>query len=105
MKKHLIILASALTLMLGLSSCGAVADFPGAIFMGNTKPLAVTSNQLGTKVGVAKNVNICNIAVIGDAGINKAAKEAGITKVSHVDVKTTSVLTVFCTKTYYVYGE
>mgnify|MGYP003305355399 CR=1 FL=1 len=35
----------------------------------------------------------------------KAAKEAGITKVSHVDKKTFSVLGVFTKVTYTVYGN
>ncbi len=97
--------AASVVLALGLSSCGAVTDFPGTIYMGNTKPLAVTGNKLGTKVGTAHTTNLFNLVVIGDAGIEKAAKMAGITKISHVDVKTTSILTVFCKKTYYVYGD
>lgn len=104
MKKKLMILAASVMLAIGFSSCGAVADL-GVIFMGHTKPLAVTGNNLGTKVGTAHTTNLFNLAVYGDAGIEKAAKMAGITKISHVDVKTTSVLTIFCKKTYYVYGE
>ena len=105
MKKHLIVLATAVAFTLGLCSCGAVTDFPGLIFMGNTKPLAVTSNKVGTKVGTAHATNLFNLAVWGNAGIEKAAKQAGITKISHVDVKTTSILTIYCKKTYYVYGD
>lgn len=105
MKKHFIVLATAVVFTLGLTSCGAVTDFPGVIFMGSTKPVAVTSNPVGSKVGTAKTTNLFNIAVWGNAGVNKAAKMAGISKISHVDVKTTSILTIFCTKTYYVYGE
>ena len=105
MKKHFFVLTAAVVLALGLSSCGAVTDFPGVIFMGNTKPVAITSNPVGSKVGTAKTTNLFNVAVWGDAGVNKAAKMAGISKISHVDVKTTSILTIFCTKTYYVYGE
>lgn len=104
MKKHFFTLVVLCTIALGLSSCGAVGMM-GAFYMGQTTPEAVTSNVVGTKVGVVKCTNLFNLASFGDASINKAAKMAGITKISHVDVKTTSVLTIFCTKTYYVYGE
>lgn len=104
MKKHLIVLATALAFTIGLCSCGAVGDL-GTIFMGHTKPLAVTSNAVGSKVGTVTTMNLFNLATWGDGSINKAAKMAGISKVSHVDVKTMSVLTLFCKKTYYVYGE
>lgn len=105
MKKHLIVLATAMAFTLGLCSCGAVADFPGAIFMGHTKPVAVTSANVGSKVGTVSTTNICNLVTLGDGSVNKAAKMAGIKNISHVDVKTTSILTIFCRKTYYVYGE
>lgn len=105
MKKNLMILAASFALTLGMSSCLAVSDVPGVFFMGNTKPLAVTGNKLGTKVGTAHTTNLFNLAVYGNGGIEKAAKQAGITQISHVDVKTTSVLTIFCKKTYYVYGD
>lgn len=104
MKKHFMIFACAVVLALGLSSCGAVVPL-GVVYMGYTKPVVATSNNVGSKVGTAKVTNLFNIAAWGDASINKAAKMAGITKISHVDVKTTSILTIFCTKTYYVYGE
>ncbi len=89
---------------IGFSSCGAVTDY-ALVYTGVTKPVAVTSNIVGNKVGTVKTMNLFNIAGWGDASINKAAKMAGITKISHVDVKTTSVLTIFNAKTYYVYGE
>lgn len=105
MKKKLIVFAMAGAMALGLSSCGAIADAPGAFYMGHTKPEAITSNKVGTKVGTVTTMNLFNLATWGDGSINTAAKMAGITKISHVDVKTLSVLTIFCKKTYYVYGE
>lgn len=105
MKRHFIIFATAAALTLGLSSCGAIADVPGVFFTGVTKPVAVTSNEVGSKVGTVTTINLFNIAAWGDGSVNKAAKMAGIRKISHVDVKTTSILTIFCKKTYYVYGE
>ena len=105
MKKNFIVLLASVALSLGLSSCLAISDAPGIFFMGHTKPVAVTSNAVGSKVGTVTTMNLFNFATWGDGSIKKAAKMAGITKVSHVDVKTTSVLTIFCKKTYFVYGE
>ena len=105
MKKHLLVFAAAIAFTLGLCSCGAVADFPGAIFMSHTKPVAVTSAPVGSKVGTVTTMNLFNLVTWGDGSVNKAAKMAGISNISHVDVKTMSVLTIFCKKTYYVYGE
>ena len=105
MKKNFIVLLASVALSLGLSSCGAISDAPGIFFRGHTNPVAVTSNAVGSRVGTVTTMNLFNLVTWGDGSINKAAKMAGITKVSHVDVKTTSVLTIFCKKTYFVYGE
>ena len=70
-----------------------------------TEPTAVTSNTLGTKVGQAEALSVLGVAAVGDAGIEKAAKQAGIKKISHVDKKTFSVLGLFTKVTYTVYGE
>ena len=98
------ILACGVLFAIGLSSCGAVTDY-AFVYTGVTKPVTATSNVVGNKVGTVKTMNLFNIAAWGDASINKAAKMAGITKISHVDVKTTSVLTIFNQRTYFVYGE
>lgn len=100
MKKIIFSVACALA----LTSCGTIG-LVGAVYTGYTEPAAVTSNELGTKVGQAKAVSVLGVAAVGDAGIEKAAKQAGITKVSHVDKKVVSVLGLFTKVTYTVYGE
>lgn len=77
----------------------------GAIYTGYTAPAAVTSNPVGTKVGEAETISVLGIVAVGDGGIKKAAKDGGITTISHVDVKTTSVLGLFTINKYFVYGE
>jgi hypothetical protein len=104
MKKHLMVLATAVVMGMSLVSCSAIGVV-GAVYTGTTVPHSVTDNKLGTKVGSVKCTSILGIAAYGDAGINTAAKMAGIKKVSHVDVKTFSVLGLFTTQTYFVYGE
>lgn len=77
----------------------------GVVYTGVTTPVDVTSNEVGDKVGTASTVSVLGIVAIGDGGVNKAAKMAGITKISHVDVKTTSILGLFCIQDYFVYGK
>lgn len=68
--------------------------------------LAATSNPLGTKCGeVSYPVFLSCIAFNGDASIQTAAKKAGITRISHIDVKKTSILGIYGTYTVYVWGE
>ena len=52
-----------------------------------SRPIAATSNPVGSKCGEAKSTIILGIwSTKGDEnGIDKAAKSAGITKISHVD--------------------
>lgn len=76
----------------------------------STAPLAVTSNPLtkDMKVGRAKHSTVLSGLInAGDGGINAAAKNGGITKISAVDVKTTNILGgVICTSyETIVYGE
>ena len=104
MKKTIFSIVCVIALALGMTSCGAVG-MVGAVYTNHTTPAAVTSNALGTKVGQAEALSVLGIAAVGDAGIQKAAKQAGITKISHVDKKVFSVLGLFTKVTYTVYGE
>lgn len=90
--------------LLSLSGCASVG-MVGAIYTGYTAPVAVTSNEVGTKVGVGSTTSVLGIIAIGEGGINTAAKNAGITRISHVDVKTTSILGLFTTQEYFVFGN
>lgn len=95
MKKVLLIGACLLSLV----SCSTV-----------TTPIAATSNPVGNKKGEA-SYKTCFWGMFGrkgaNVGIDKAAKDAGITKISHVDytVKRCGFMgsrTMYTTK---VYGE
>ena len=57
-----------------------------AISCATTRPITATSNAVGNKVGVAKTTRV--LSLFGgkdDVGINTAAKNGGITRISHVD--------------------
>lgn len=105
MKKLGIIVCSIAAMM--MTSCAMVSTGvgAGAFYTGVTEGAAVTANPLGTKVGQSSACNVLGIVATGDASINSAAKAAGIKKVSHVDVKKTSVLGIFASYTTVVYGN
>jgi peroxiredoxin len=80
MKKSSILIATAASLL--LASCSM------------TTPVCATSNPLGTKTGKAKATAVFGISISGDASLQKACKQGGITKVSTVDLKRANYLFV-----------
>lgn len=80
--------------MMTIASCTTVA------------PMAATGNNVGKKCGVAEETRILGIyPFAGDHGIDKAVKNGGIKKISHVDVQTYNLLGILKTTTTKVYGE
>lgn len=80
-----------------LSSCATFSN-----------PVAVTTNKFGTKCGEASSMIYLGLWSHKGAenGIDKAAKEADITKISHVDSYTTNYFFGIVQKqTTKVYGE
>lgn len=81
-----------------VSSCATISN-----------PVAVTTNPFGSKCGVAESTLYLGglwSSKGAENGIDKAAKSAGITKISHVDSYTTSyLLGVVIKQTTKVYGE
>ncbi len=70
-----------------------------------TTPLAATSNPIGKKVGTAKATIVFGLCFGGNHGVEAAAKNGGITKVSTVDVRYFNVLYIFQTNKTIVTGE
>lgn len=105
MKK--VFFAAAAAIVLLASSCAMVMTpaGTGAIYTGVESGEAVTSNPIGKKVGTSSATNVLGIVATGDASITKAAKAAGIKKISHVDSKKMSILGLFATYTTTVYGD
>lgn len=104
MKKFIYSIICVAIIAFTMSSCGTVG-LVGTIYTGYTIPEAVTSNDLGTKVGEAQATSVLGIVAVGDAGVEHAAKKAGIKKISHVDKKVISLLGLFTVEKYIVYGE
>lgn len=71
-----------------------------------TLPVNATSNPVGEKVGTAKATGYFGVLFFdADASIQQAAKNGGITKISTVDIKHTSVLNIIVTYETIVTGE
>ena len=92
--KKVFVGAVAAVVALSLTSCSM------------TLPVAATSNPIGTKVGRSSGNSYLHLLYFGvDASIQTAAKNAGITKVSTVDIKHTDILGLIQTHEVIVTGE
>jgi hypothetical protein len=71
-----------------------------------TRPFAVSSNPIGTKVGRASSqVYLVGLFSGGDASIQQAAKQGSISRVATVDIETFNFLYLFIKRTTVVTGE
>jgi len=71
-----------------------------------TLPVNATSNAVGSKVGRATATGYLGMIFLdADASIRSAAKNGGITKISTVDLKQTSLLGLIVTYETIVTGE
>lgn len=105
MKKYTFIMMFA-AFAFAMSSCAtANAPLTGFLYSDVKAPVTATSNTAGKKVGTAVATSILGLVATGDASIATAAKSAGITKISHVDYHSTSVLGIYATYTVTVYGD
>lgn len=92
--KKIKIFAAVLAASAMLSSCSL------------TLPVNATGNTVGSKVGTAKATGYLGFLFFNaDASIKSAAKNGGITKISTVDIKHTSLLNLIVTYETIVTGE
>ncbi len=100
----MLFLAATATML--VSSCATVrAPLSGVIYTNVHAPIAATSNANATKTGTAKAKSILGIVATGDASINTAARNGGITKIHHVDEHSYNVLGILARYEVTVYGE
>ena len=101
------LLVCGLLCVMVVAVCGCVAPsapIMGMIYTDVTGPGGVGSASGFSKVGQAEATGIICVAT-GDASIEAAMKDGGITKVHHVDVKYMSILGLYGKATTTVYGE
>ena len=90
MKKSLLLLAgiAAATMFSGCAS-----TIPQGIIYTDVKvPVSATANETGSKIGKSYCKSFVGFVTIGDASVEAAKKNGGITKVVSVDWKAKSVL-------------
>lgn len=90
MKKSLLILGAAASAAI-LSGCASTIP-TGAFYTDVRVPVSATANEVGTKIGKSTCKSYVGVVTIGDASIEAAKKNGGITKVVSVDWKAKSIL-------------
>lgn len=99
---------SAVSLAGLLAGCvapvGPLGASYGYVYTDVSGPLCATSNSGATKMGQATSTGVVCVAT-GDSSIKAAMDNGGITKISHVDYHTMSVLGVYVKTTVTVYGQ
>ena len=82
-----------------------MAPVSGMLYMDVKGPIGATANSGASKMGTAKAVSYLGWVGMGDASIEAAMKNGGITKVHHVDYHTTNILGLYAETTVKVYGQ
>ena len=86
---------------------GCATSYPhGMVYTELKLPVTATANSgTPTKVGTAKCISVLALVAIGDASIEAAKKDGGITKVHHVDWEVENILGIIGKYKVTVYGE
>ncbi|MGA1840276.1 MAG: TRL-like family protein [bacterium] len=86
---------------------GCATPYPvGTMYTKLELPVTATANNgKATKVGTAECISILSLVATGDASIETAKKNGGITKVHHVDWDVENILGIYGRYKVTVYGE
>lgn len=102
------LIASVSSIALAVFFTGCATPFPvGGAFTDIQLPVMATNNPIteNTKKGVSTCESFLGLIAVGDASIEEAAQEGGITKITHIDWNAKNVLGVYGIYTLTVYGE
>jgi len=108
MKKTVVCLVVALFSVILLAGCGHLVQSPamGGLFTEVKAPLATGPTTVrATKVGTAMAKTVLGLVATGDASIETAMRNGGITRIHHVDYEAKSILFFYGEFTTIVYGE
>jgi hypothetical protein len=86
----------------------ATLTLPGCLYTHIKAPLDedLQETKLGSKMGTATNKQVLFLFAWGDAGTQAAARNGGITTLTHADQEIFSILWfVYTTQTTIVYGD
>ena len=85
---------------------GCATAFPvGMLYTELKLPINVGSNAKNMKVGTSECMSVLGLVATGDASIEAAMKNGGITKINHVDWEVKNILGVIGNYKVTVYGE
>lgn len=86
---------------------GCATPFPyGIVYTGVNSPIAVGSGNVSySKVGTATSKSYFGLVATGDASIEAAKNNGGISEVKYVDYKAENILGIIGTYTTTVYGN
>jgi len=113
MKRYLLIAllaAFSITMLTGCAFVSMGGTTMASLYTDTKAPLPYASYYGPTtgsslKVGEASFTSFLGLVAIGDASIEAAMKNGGITKVHHIDQKVKNILNLIATYTVIVYGE
>ena len=107
MARDVVYLLTALLCVALIAGCAAYAVSPvtGFVYSDVRGPGSATSNAGYSKVGTATAESFLGFIAMGDASIEAAMKDGGITKIHHVDYESKNILGIYATFTVVVYGE
>jgi hypothetical protein len=104
MKKKLMPLAAVLIVMSFLVGCATTYPI-GTLFTEVKLPTEATGANAGSKVGTSQCISILALIAMGDASIEAAMKNGGITKIHHVDWSAKNILGIYGEYKTTVYGQ
>lgn len=93
MKKAMCYCAAIVAACAMMTSCASVEG------------LGVSSNPVGSKKGVSEQFYLAGFALNKGGGIDEAAKDGHITKISHAETRTQSLWPIIGKRKTVVYGE
>ena len=101
----LLTLAACLCLVCSSGCMPPKAPVYGFVYMDVKGPEQATPNLLGKKMGKGSCESFLGVYARGDCSIETAAREANITRITHVDSYAETVLLVYSKYTVLVYGN
>jgi hypothetical protein len=93
--------------LFSLCGCATVtrSPVPGFLYTETTYPMMATSNPAGNRLGVACEQSILGLFATGDASIEAARRNGGITLITSVDETANSVALVYAKHCVVVRGR
>jgi hypothetical protein len=104
MKKKVLSLTAVLVAMAFLAGCASLYPM-GMAYTEVQLPTGATGAAKSLKVGTSQCISVLALVAIGDASIEAAMKNGGITKIHHVDWDVKNILGIYGEYKTTVYGE